>query len=156
MRIRIVEWQPAQVVCLRYTGPHGEPLLRFWRSTVTPWLADHGLVDCPRYGVVLDDPSTTPAASCRYDAGVELPEGLSLPGTATRSIAGGRYATASFKGTAADIASAWSGFYTGVLGDGSNQRDPHRLPLEHYPRGASFDARTREFSCNLCLPLAPA
>ena len=29
---------------------------RFWRNTVAPWLADHGLVDCPRYGVTLDDP----------------------------------------------------------------------------------------------------
>ena len=51
MRIDVVERPAVRVAYLRYTGPFGERLGRFWRNTVAPWLADHGLVDCPRYGV---------------------------------------------------------------------------------------------------------
>ena len=60
MRIDVVERPAVRVAYLRYTGPFGDPLGRFWRSTVAPWLADHGLVDCPRYGVTLDNPMSTP------------------------------------------------------------------------------------------------
>lgn len=153
MKIQIVERQPVQVVCLRYTGPYGEPLGRFWRHTVAPWLADHGLVDCPRYGVALDDPAITPAENCRYDACVELPAALSLPEAAGRSIAGGRYAIACFKGTAASIGAAWADFFRAATSNGSHPLDPERLPMEHYPRGAAYDARTGIFCCELCLPL---
>jgi hypothetical protein len=69
VKIEIVERQPVKVAYLRYTGPMGPSLERFWRATVAPWLADHGLVDCPRYGVIRPShlPSgadTTPASSC--------------------------------------------------------------------------------------------
>ena len=47
VRITVVDRQPVQVAYLRYTGMLGEPLTRFWRVSVTPWLADNGLVDCP-------------------------------------------------------------------------------------------------------------
>ena len=82
-------------------GRFGEPLSRFWRSQVWPWLAEHGLLDCPRFGVSLDDPSRTPPEKCRYDACVELPSGLTLPDTPETTIAGGRYAVTHFKGTGA-------------------------------------------------------
>ena len=68
MNIAIVDRAPARVACLRYTGPVGESLGRFWRVTVTPWLAERDLMDCPRYGVCVDDPTNTPPDGCRYDA----------------------------------------------------------------------------------------
>ena len=79
MKIEIVERQPVRVAYLRYIGPAGVGIGRFWRATVTPWLADHGLLDCPRYGVSLDNPRETPPENCRYDACVELPRGLDIP-----------------------------------------------------------------------------
>ena len=103
MRIDITERPAVRVAYLRYTGPFGDPVGRFWRNTVSPWLADHGLVDCPRYGVALDNPMDTPPERCRYDACVELPPGLSLPDAPERNLAGGRYAVTHFKGTGADI-----------------------------------------------------
>lgn len=153
MRIEVIERQPAEVAFLRYTGPLGEPLGRFWRVTVTPWLAEHGLLDCPRYGVTLDNPMTTPLEKCRYDACVELPRGVTLPDAGHTTIPGGRYALTHFKGTSAQIGAAWAAFVGATLGDSANVLDHERAPFERYPRGASQDAKTGVFSCELCLPL---
>jgi AraC family transcriptional regulator len=153
VKITLVERQPVQVAYLRYTGPFGEPLTRFWRATVAPWLADNGLMDCPRYGVVLDNPRDTPPERCRYDACVELPAGLRLPDAEETTIAGGRYAVTPFKGSSADIGKAWDQFLGAVVSDPANQLDMQRQPLEHHPRGASYDTRTGVFTCELCLPL---
>jgi AraC family transcriptional regulator len=156
MRITVTERLPVDVACLRYTGPFGEPLGRFWRSVVAPRLADHGLVDCPRYGVVVDDPRTTAPDRCRYYACVALPAGLTLPDAAPITIPGGRIAVTTFKGTSAVIGAAWAEFVAAVLADPANRLEHSRHPYEHYPRGAPYDARTGVFSCELCLPLADA
>lgn len=153
MKVEVVERQPVRVVSLRYTGPFGEPLARFWRKSVTPWLAEHGLMDCPRYGVTLDNPMQTPPQECRYDACVEMPPGISLPDTAEATIAGGRYAVRRFKGSGADIGPAWGAFVCECLANGM-RLDESRPPLEHYPRGAAIDARTGMFACELCLPVS--
>jgi AraC family transcriptional regulator len=154
MKIDIAERNPVRVAYLRYTGPFGERLGRFWRGAVAPWLADHGLVDCPRYGVTLDDPATTPPDQLRYDACVELPAGLSLPDVGETTIRGGRYAVTRFKGTGAEIGAAWGAFIAAFLADPAHRIDDSRPPFEHYPRGAFFDSRTGTFACELCLPVA--
>ena len=66
---------------------------------------------------------------------------------------GGRYAVTHFKGTSAEIGAAWGAFVAATLADAANRLDAQRHPYEHYPRGASFDAKTGVFSCELCLPL---
>jgi AraC family transcriptional regulator len=154
VKITLVERQPAQVACLRYTGPFGEPLARFWRRAVLPWLADHGLVDCPRFGVAIDDPAHTAPDQCRYDACVQVPPGLTLPDAAQATIAGGRYAVTHFRGTASEIGDAWSAFIAAALSDPARLPDDTRPAFEHYPRGAGYDSRTGVFDCQLCLPLA--
>lgn len=153
MRILIADRHPVKVAYQRYTGPWGEPLGRFWRTTVTPWLADHGLLDCPRYGVALDNPMNTPPERCRYDACVELPLGLDLPDAEQTLIPGGRYAITHFRGTSAGIGAAWDAFVAARLADATYSLDMKRHPFEHYPRGASYEAKTGTFSCELCLPL---
>jgi AraC family transcriptional regulator len=153
VKITVIERQPVQVAYLRYTGPFGEPLTRFWRANVAPWLADNGLVDCPRYGVALDNPRETPPGKCRYDACVELPAGLTLPDAAQATIPGGKYAVTPFKGSGADIGKAWDEFMVALLEDPATAVDNTRYPLEHHPRGASYDTRTGVFACELCLPL---
>lgn len=152
MNIDIVERASARVAYLRYTGPFGEPLGRFWRNTVAPWLADFGLLDCPRYGVALDDSVTTPPDQCRYDCCVELSPGLTLPDAAQTTLPGGRYAVTCFKGTAALIGAAWGGFIAECNMRGL-ARDASRLPFDHYPRGATYDHRTGAFACELCMPV---
>jgi len=156
MTVRFVDRPPVRVAFQRYTGPLGEPLGRFWRASVAPWLADHGLLDCPRYGVTLDDPRSTPAEKCRYDACVELPAGLSLPDAAETHISGGLYAVRTFTGTGAQIGAAWGAFMAEALADRARQLDETRAPFEHYPRGAMMDVRSGVFSCELCLPVSRA
>jgi AraC family transcriptional regulator len=153
MKITVIDRPPVRVTCRRYSGPFGEPLVRFWRATVTPWLAEHGLLDCPRYGLPLDDPGATAADHCRYDACVALPAGLGLADTAETIIPGGRYAVTHFKGTGAQIPAAWADFMREVQADPANRFDSRRQPFEHYPRGALFDTRTGVFRCELCLPV---
>jgi AraC family transcriptional regulator len=149
MKIAVIERPPVAVCCLRYTGPFGEPLGKFWRTTVSPWLADHGLLDCPRYGVAVDNPLDTPAEKCRYDACVEVPTGLCPPDAEQKTIAGGRYAVTIFRGIGAEVGPAWRVFASACYLD--HAADPQRPPFEHYPRRAHFDARTGAFACELCL-----
>jgi AraC family transcriptional regulator len=151
-KLEIIERQPVRVACLRYTGPGGEPLRRFWRATVAPWLADNGLLDCPRYGVAIDGRLQTAPEQCRYDACVELPPGLSLPGAPETIIAGGRYAYTRFKGTGEQLDEAWSAFTREFLA--GYRLDDRRPPFEHYPRGATCDVRSGVFVGELCLPVA--
>ena len=153
MKIEIVERQPLKVTYLRYIGPAGEGIGRFWRATVAPWLADHGMLDCPRYGVSLDNPREMPPEKCRYDACVELPRGLEIPDAEQTTIAGGSYAVTRFKGTGAEIGAAWGAFVAVTLAETPNRLDDQRHPFEHYPRGAFLDAKTGVFACELCLPI---
>ena len=153
MKIDVVERAAVRVACMRYTGPFGEPLGRFWRGTIAPWLADHGLVDCPRYGVTLDDPARTPPEQCRYDCCVELPPGLSLPDAAETTIRPGLYAITHFKGPGARIGAAWDEFLREC--QAMRRLDDSRPPFEHYPRGSLYDARTGVFACELCQPVLP-
>jgi AraC family transcriptional regulator len=152
VNIDIVERAPARVACLRYTGPFGAPLGRFWRKTVLPWLADYDVVDCPRYGVSIDDPTNTPPEQCRYDACVELPAGLSLPDVAPVTLAGGTYAVTRFNGGGHEIGSAWTSFINDAIARGF-VRDARRPLVERYPRGVMYDPHTGAFGCGLCVPL---
>ena len=144
MKIDVVGRPAVRVACMRYDGAAGEPLDRFWRATVMPWLADHGMVDCPRYGVRLERGG--------YDACVELPAGLSLPDAAESTISGGTYAITHFKGPAASIGAAWDAFRLECLA--THARDDSRPAFERYPRGAHRDARSGVFACELCLPVS--
>jgi len=150
--IEIRQRNPARVAARRYTGPFGEPLARFWRANVGPWLAAHEIIDCPRYGIALDDPATTPAERCRYDACVELPPGVSLSDATEHIISGGAYAITRFKGTGAGIGAAWGAFLDACAARGL-EFDTQRVPFEHYPRGTIVDPRTHVFACELCLPV---
>ena len=145
MKIGFVERQPVRVAYLRCTGAADQPLGRFWRNTVAPWLAEHGLLDCPRYGVIAD---------AQYGAGIELPPGMTLPDVPETTIAGGRYAVTCFKGSGRDVAAAWSAFTAQLLTGADNRVDASRPALEHMPRGAFHDVRTGVFACELCLPVS--
>jgi AraC family transcriptional regulator len=152
VNIETVDRKPVRVAARRYVGPYGEPLEKFWRTVVMPWLADNGLVDCPRFGVPLDHPASTPPGQCRYDCCVELPPGLNVGDAIDRTIPGGSYAVTRFKGTGAQIGAAWDGFVRGCM-EGGMKRDVARSAFEHYPRGATLDPKTGVFACELCFPL---
>jgi AraC family transcriptional regulator len=152
VKLEIRQREPARVATRRYTGPLGESVARFWRTDIAPWLAANELLDCPRYGVALDDPATTPPEKCRYDCCVALPPGISLPGAPETTIAGGAYAVTCFKGTGAAIGAAWSEF-VGVCMARGCAFDAERAAFEHYPRGTSLGLKTGVIGCELCFPV---
>jgi AraC family transcriptional regulator len=150
--IETVDREPVRVAARRYAGPYGEPLGKFWRNVVTPWLADNGLVDCPRFGVPLDDPGSTPPERCRYECCVALAPGLTVADAPELTIPGGKYAVTRFKGTGAQIGAAWNDFVRRCMTTGM-KRDVARPAFEHYPRGAIVDPKTGVLGCELCFPL---
>lgn len=148
MKIVTVDRPEVRVARLRHHGPAGESVARFWRQRVFPWLAEYGLIDCPRYRIVLAPES--------HDACVELPPDISLPDAAETTLRGGLYAITRFQGTGAQIGAAWKLFERELRADPANRLDEGRPAFEHYPRGASHDTRSGRFGCELCLPLHSA
>jgi AraC family transcriptional regulator len=156
MVVTIIERAPAAVAGLRYTGPYGVPIGRFWLDAYVPWAVANRLgPDHARYGVIHDDPAVTPADACRYDACAEVAPGEHPDGaTVTATMAGGRYAAAGFRGTAAAIGAAWDALLHTWLA-GSGWRHDGRPCFEYYPRGTHVDPDTGEFACQLCVPVVP-
>ena len=154
MKVRLIDRTPTTVAYLRHTGAYGEPLSRFWQETVYPWLATHGLLDQPRYGISHDDPSITSPEKCRYDACVEVPPQFAPSGKAFKTtLPGGRYAVLPFKGIVAEVPAAWTALLRDWLPSSGLQLDG-RPSFEHYPRGATYDAKTGAFDCEICIPVA--
>lgn len=153
MNVKLIDRQPAHVAYLRYVGPYGEPVSRFWQETVYPWMLTNNLVGRPRYGVSHDDPSITDARKCRYDACVEVEEGWTGSGSYNETmIPGGRYAVARFEGTATEINETWKSLLRDWLPESGMQLDSRPF-FEYYPTDATFNPKTGAFEAELCIPV---
>ena len=67
MNVKLVDRDPVHIAYLRYTGPYGPAVGKFWMETVASWMATNDLMRRERYGISLDDPSVTNPAQCRRD-----------------------------------------------------------------------------------------
>jgi DNA gyrase inhibitor GyrI len=151
MSLLLLDLPPARVACLHYTGPYGPALGEFWRTTFLPWLQEHQLDGPTCYGVGLDDPASTPAAQCRYDAGVEVAEDFHANAPASIiTLPGGRYAVQHFHGHARDIGAAWVALCTQLIPQQGWQHDA-RPSFERYLPGSRTDPESGLFSCELCV-----
>ncbi len=144
----------ARIAYLRYQGPFGESLGRFWAEEVFPWLASNDLLGLPRYGISRDDPKVTERKRCRYDAGVGVGEDF-VPSLKAQvgTLPGGRYACARFKGTSREIPHAWERILREWLPASGYQLDS-RVCFEYYPVDGEFDEGSGAFTCDLCMPIA--
>jgi AraC family transcriptional regulator len=156
MNVTIIDRPPATIAYFRHLGPYGETIARFWQEAYVPWAIMNKLgPDHARYGISHDDPGVTAPAQCRYDACAEVsPDFVATGGALKTTIPGGKYAVLRFKGTVAEIGEAWTALLRDWLPASGYQMDS-RPCFEHYPRGASFDAKTGVFSCEICVPVAP-
>ena len=155
VNVRLIERPPVRMAYLRYQGPYGPALGRFWTETFNPWLMTQNLGPVSRFGLAHDDPSLVPPEQCRYDAGVAVPEGWAPNGGAlVAELPGGRYAALDFEGTAADIGAAWQAMMGRWLPSSGLQLDA-RPCFEHYGPASKFDYQTGVFDCELCIPVAP-
>lgn len=104
-------------------------------------------------GISYDDPHVTEPSKCRYDAGIVIPERLSVEdGINVASFAGGKVAAARFVGTARDIAQAWHDLFSWLPQSGFQ---PDERPCAELYRGESMDGQTGVVTCDLCLPVRP-
>lgn len=150
-----VESRPeVRIAYLRYQGPFGAPLNKFWGDQVFPWLARSNLLAAPKYGISRDDPQVTAPDKCRYDAGAEIGKNF-VPSTNAHidTVAGGLYARTRYKGQPADMPAAWDRLLREWLPDSGYQLDSRHC-FEYYGPDCAGDEKTGECECDLCIPIA--
>ncbi|SMC27900.1 AraC family transcriptional regulator [Andreprevotia lacus DSM 23236] len=153
MQVQLSNLKPVRVAYQRHIGPYGPAITAFWQQRVTPWLQSHGLERQTCYGIGHDAPDVTPAAKCRYDACVALPDGVTPSGNIT-TLPGGRYAVAEFAGPLSEIPAAWTWLLRDWL-PGSGLQCDDRPCFEQFEPHAAFDAASGVFRCQLCIPVRP-
>jgi AraC family transcriptional regulator len=156
MKVTLVDRNPVTIAYLRHLGAYGEPIARFWQEVYVPWAIMNKLgANHARYGISHDDPSITAPEQCRYDACAEVSADFVAIGSAFKTtIPGGKYAVLKFKGNAEQVGEAWASLLRDWLPLSGLQLDS-RPAFEYYPRDASFNPETREFECEICIPVAP-
>lgn len=155
VQVRILERRPSTLACLRYTGPYGPGIAQFWQEVYVPWAVTHGVIGHPRYGISHDDPGITTPERCRYDACAEVPSDfVAVGGAFVTTLPGGKYAVLSFRGPVEKIGDAWTRLLRDWLPSSGLQLD-NRPAFEHYPLDAGCDPVSGEFSCEICVPVAP-
>jgi AraC family transcriptional regulator len=154
MNVKLVDRQPMTIAYLRHVGPYGPDLSRFWQDTVYPWMETNHLLGRPRYGISLDDPGITAPEKRRYDAAVEVEPGFVGAGQHLKtSLAGGKYAATSFRGTAGEIGDAWMALLRDWLPGSGLQLDTRPL-FEYYGPEMTMDQQTGAFQCDICIPVS--
>jgi AraC family transcriptional regulator len=154
MKVAIVTLPPVRIATMRKTGPYGPEIGRFWLETFRPWLREQGLLGEPTYGIGHDDPATTPAQDCRYDAGVEVDADFVAPiGVFVTLLPGGVNAVAGFSGQAWEVPGAWRWLLHEWLPASGHAADFSRPCTEYYPRDWRAEA-DGSFACELRLPLS--
>jgi AraC family transcriptional regulator len=150
-----VQTRPAvRIAYLRYQGPFGEAVGKFWQEQVYPWMVSNNLIGLPRYGVSHDDPQVTAKNKCRYDAGVEVgPDFVPSQNAQVATLSAGLYASTKFKGTSSEVPQTWDRILREWLPASGYQLDG-RPCFEYYPIDGEYDERTGAFSCELCIPIA--
>lgn len=162
MHVEIKNIPDTRVAYMRHVGPYGSAgITQMWQR-FAGWCRDQGLIPPPRimYGVCLDNPGMTPAEKLRYDACIEVSADFKPQGEiGVTTLKGGRYACASFAGTAAQISGAWGRFVSDWLpGSGYviDTSDEARGAVELYGKDFKMDKDTGVFGCELCLPVRHA
>ena len=151
MEFEVRELPAVRVAYLRYKGPFGPAIGEFWKEIFTPWMQAFHLQGGDTFGVAQDDPSTTPASECRYDACVAVDADYKIVDPAKEAtIPAGRYAVAQFKGTADQIPVAWGQFFGQLHASGQAAAG---VCFEHYFANYKMDPDTGVFECELCIPV---
>lgn len=144
---------------MRYSGPYGLAISRFWQSFnearfARGWNGETYGIAIPgeHYVAQFSDPQHPEAQSCRYDAGVGVTADVVIDAAFTETtLQGGRYAVSEFLGTPASIGAVWEVALRTQYEAGAVSEDG-RPPFEWYRTTDVFHADGR-FSCALCVPV---
>lgn len=156
MDVKLVDREPVRLVCLRYVGPYGLPLARYWEATVMPWMGRRGFRGRAMYAISHDNPNVTAPDRCRCDIGVEIGAESGFVATGDEHVVdvpGGRYAVMPFFGNVDRIGPAWTSLMRDWLPDSGLQLDA-RPTFEYYPANMKTGP-DRSFECEITIPVAP-
>ena len=137
------------IVYLRRTGPYGAENGRLIEQ-MKELLKQANVFDknAVLYGIARDNPITTEATLCRYDAAVAQELESLLSGELQKGcIIGGTYCTFTIAHTADAVQDFWESFAT-ILSQAGLVIDTQRLIIEKYPK-----ALVDSGYCMMCVPI---
>src|SRR2546430_1688154 len=156
MPVEIRDIPPYRVAYMRHVGPYGEGgrISALWAS-FERWIRARDLrrPNALTIGIGHDAPKIAPADKLRYDACLVVDESFKPDRFVnTADLPGGKYAVASFDGTAVEISDAWEKFWAVWLpASGYQPEDRPCLELrQDFERPPGSRLR-----CQLCLPVGP-
>ena len=153
MNVEIKTLPETRVAYMRYVGPYGSSGITEMWQRFDAWAQKQGLMSPRRqmYGVAQDNPKLTAPDKLRYDACVEVDGAFKPSGEiGVQTIRGGRYACATFTGTAAEISDAWMRFMREWLPTSRLQPDDAPAIELMEPTSRSTPRRTRSRACSAC------
>lgn len=152
--VRIEQMPDVRVAYTRRVGAYGEASASQWHQ-LADWMQRQRLGALTRYGIGLDDPGLTPAAKCRYDVCVALPDSFEPPPrTPIKTLASGPHAVLSYAGPPQGSGAAWIWLLQDWLPRSGHQLAP-RAAFERYPATLP-DPGAQAQDCELCVPLMVA
>jgi AraC family transcriptional regulator len=108
MEVEVREIAPRKAVAMSHRGPYHEIGRTF--GQLAGWLKEKGIEAGPFVGLYYDDPSTTPPADLKSDAGALVPDGFSTndPRVHIIDVGGGKYAVATHVGPYHTMGESWT------------------------------------------------
>ena len=154
MNVTIENLSPMRVATVHHIGPYSRISEAFQRlGDVAGPAGLLGSPDATMLGIYYDDPETTAAAELQSDAGVAVPEGVTLPrGLAEKRLPAGRYAHFTHVGPYSQLGDVWARLMGEWL-PRSGQRVGEGSGFEVY-RNTPATAPPEELRTDLYLPLA--
>jgi AraC family transcriptional regulator len=120
-----------------------------WAQARELWTAERRCI-----GISQDDPRVTEPSKCRYDAGIVVPEALTLDEQVNvLQLPPTKVAAATFVGPASEVGTAWDRLFREWLPQSGFQPDDGPC-MELYGHDA-YDPVTNVFRCELCVPVRP-
>jgi AraC family transcriptional regulator len=156
MPVEIRDIPPCRVAYMRHVGPYGEGgrISALWAS-FERWIRTRDLrqPNTLTIGIGHDAPKIAPADKLRYDACLVVDRSFKPDRFVNiANLPGGKYAVASFEGTAAEISDVWEKLWAIWLpASGYQPEDRPCLELRQ-----DFDRPPgSRLRCELCLPVGP-
>src|SRR5262249_41958393 len=105
-------------------------------------------------GISLDNPKVTDPSRCRYDAAIVLPDDFKVDGDVNvTDVAGGKYATLGFRGTAEHIGAYYDHIFGVWLPESGYQPDDRFIFGLH--RGEMSEEKPCQIPCEIGVPVRP-
>jgi len=158
VQIGYVYIRPVEALYVRSLGPYKAAATTAW-SGMFAWLDEHRLRDrmARGFGLINDNPETTPEHLRRYDACVEVIEGLDVDpgaGVGRLTVPGGAYVVHRHVGRHRAISAGFSYIHRKWVPGHGLRVDGRRPYLEIYLNDPAITPE-RELLTDLCVPVFP-